>query len=103
MIAAVMLALDQVRVLDERQERFLAGWLVGKEAATPGYPFTVERRDANPGSGTTKNWFHQTYAIPAYTYEVGDETDREAIRRSAQALARTYLDQLERLVARVEE
>ncbi len=82
---------------DDREERFLAGWLVGKETATPGYPFAIERRDANPGAGTTKNWFHKTYDIPAYTYEVGDETDREAIRRSALSLARSYLDQLEQL------
>lgn len=81
----------------DREEEFLAGWLAGRETAIPGYPFSVERRDANPGAGTAKNWFHQTYGIPAYTYEVGDETDREAIRRSAITLARTYLDPLEQL------
>lgn len=82
---------------DAREESFLAGWLGGMEGATPGYAFTIERRDANPGSGTTKNWFHDTYDIPAYTYEVGDNTDREAIRRSAASLARAFLDQLEPL------
>jgi hypothetical protein len=82
---------------DEREERFLAGWLAGKETATTGYPFAIERRNANPGSGTAKNWFHQTYDIPAYTYEVGDDTDREAIQRSAVALARSFADQLQKL------
>lgn len=82
---------------DEREERFLAGWLAGKERATTGYSFSIERRNANPGSGTAKNWFHWTYDIPAYTYEVGDETDREAIRRSAQSLARAFADQLQTL------
>ena len=60
----------------------------------------IERRDANPGLGTAKNWFHQIYDIPAYTYEVGDETRPDAIQRSAQSLARSYIVQLDRLVGK---
>ena len=78
---------------DEREEMFLAGWLQGKTTRMPGYPFTIERRNAR-ANGSAKNWFHQAYDVPAYTYEVGDQTDREAIRRSAIALARSYLAQL---------
>jgi hypothetical protein len=69
------------------QTRFLRAWLGGKEQAFPGYAFTLEPRNANPGSGTAKNWFHAAYAIPAYTYEVGDNTDRAATRAAAKALA----------------
>ncbi len=76
------------------QAAFLARWLGGKEAAFAGYPFTLEPRNANPGSGTTKNWFHQTYAIPAYTYEVGDNADREAAAAAARALAADMLEAL---------
>lgn len=75
---------------DEKQERFLAAWLGGQEQQLPDYPFTIERRNANPGSGTSKNWFHARYAIPAYTYEVGDETDRDAIESSARILSRRF-------------
>lgn len=71
----------------EPNRRFLQAWLAGKEDALPGYPFAIEPRDANPGSGTTKNWFHATYGIPAYTYEVADNADREATRRAAKSLA----------------
>jgi predicted deacylase len=71
----------------EREERFLGEWLSGKENALPGYPFTIERRNANPGSGTTKNWFHLRYRVPAYTYEVGDGADRAGARRAAEILA----------------
>ena len=84
---------------DDRQEAFLSGWLAGARTATPGYQFSIERRDANPGSGTTKNWFHETYRIPAYTYEVADEADDAAIRASAQALARTFVDELQTLIS----
>lgn len=71
----------------DANRRFLSTWLGGREDALPGYPFTIEPRDANPGSGTTKNWFHATYGIPAYTYEVADDADREATRRAATSLA----------------
>lgn len=73
------------------QRRFLAAWLGGQERALAGYPFTIEPRNANPGSGTTKNWFHAAYAIPAYTYEVADTADRAATRSAAEALAARML------------
>lgn len=72
---------------DAAQQAFLAAWLGGQENALAGYPFTLEPRNANPGSGTTKNWFHTAYGIPAYTYEVADTADRTATRNAARALA----------------
>ena len=73
---------------------FLAAWLGGKETAFAGYPFKIEPRDANPGSGTTKNWFNATYGIPAYTYEVGDDADPAAVRSAAEALAQNMIPSL---------
>ena len=78
------------------EERFLQGWL---GHPVDGYPFTVERRDANPGSGTAKTWFNRTYAIPSYTYEVGDDTAAEATRSAAHTLARSFIEQLDILLA----
>jgi predicted deacylase len=75
-------------------QRFLDAWLGGKENAFAGFPFSIEPRDANPGSGTTKNWFHATYGIPAYTYEVGDESDAPAVSAAAEALAQTMIPAL---------
>jgi hypothetical protein len=79
------------------QQRFLAAWLGGKEQAFAGYPFTIEPRNANPGSGTSKNWFFETYAIPAYTYEVADDADRDATRAAARTLAQSLLPALDAL------
>jgi len=76
------------------QQRFLAAWLGGREQAFAGYPFTIEPRNANPGSGTAKNWFHARYAIPAYTYEVADTADRTATRAAASGLAEGLLGAL---------
>jgi hypothetical protein len=73
---------------------FLAAWLGGKEADFAGYPFRIEPRDANPGSGTTKNWFNATYGIPSYTYEVGDDSDPAAVRAAAEALAQNMIPSL---------
>lgn len=78
----------------EQARKFLAAWLDGKENAFPGYPFKIEARDANPGSGTTKNWFNTAYGIPAYTYEVGDESDAAAVGSAAEALAQTLIPAL---------
>jgi Zinc carboxypeptidase len=72
-------------------QRFLAAWLGGLENALAGYPFTLEPRNANPGSGTAKNWFNTVYAIPAYTYEVADTADRTATRSAARQLATRLL------------
>lgn len=73
---------------------FLAAWLGGRENAFVGYPFKVEARDANPGSGTTKNWFNVTYGIPAYTYEVGDDADPAAVRAAGESLAQNLIPSL---------
>jgi predicted deacylase len=74
---------------------FLASWLGGKESAFAGYPFKIEARDANPGSGTTKNWFSAKYCIPAYTYEVGDDSDPSSVRAAAEALAQNLIPSLD--------
>jgi hypothetical protein len=79
------------------QTRFLDRWLGGKEEVFAGYRFTLEPRNANPGSGTAKNWFFETYAIPAYTYEVADDADRAATRAAARGLAASLPSALEAL------
>lgn len=76
-------------------EEFLSRWLGEREGAFPDYPFTIERRNANPGSGTTKNWFNETYGIPAYTYEAADTADRSGTRKAAEALASGLPDALD--------
>lgn len=75
-------------------KRFLAAWLGDKEMAFAGYPFSIEPRETDPGTGTTKNWFHATYGIPAYTYEVGDDADPAAVRTAAETLARNMIPAL---------
>lgn len=86
----------------DQGKAFLARWLVGKEESFEGYPFAIERRDANPGAGTTKNWFNAKYAIPAYTYEVSDEADAAPIRKAAEQLAEQVVPALDQALADVQ-
>lgn len=79
------------------QQQFLRAWLGGKETAVPGYAFIIEPRNANPGSGTAKNWFFATYSVPAYTYEVADGADRAASRAAAAMLARGLIPALDQM------
>ena len=82
--------------------RFLARFLGGKEARFEGYPFTIEPRNANPGSGTAKNWFFACYGVPSYTYEVGDDADPSATAGAARSLARDFMAALVALAAEKE-
>lgn len=81
------------------QNRFVAAWLVGKESAYTAYPFTIVRSNANPGSGTSKNWFHASYGIPAITYEVGDNAEKQGAAQAATELAEAFISALDGLGA----
>ncbi len=58
-------------------ELFATRWMSGVDERID-YDFT---HDPRPPSGldNVKNYFFSRYAIPAITYEIGDEADREAI------------------------
>lgn len=83
---------------DAAQEDFLQDWLGRSMGGFDEYPFRIERRNANPGSGPSKNWFNARFGIPAYTYEVGDETDRTATADAARVFARTLVPAIDTLL-----
>ncbi len=80
-------------------QHFLQNWLGGKEARFSGYTFTIEPRNANPGSGTAKNWFFECFGIPSFTYEVSDSADRADTQAAAQALAGDFIESLASILA----
>lgn len=86
---------------DPANRRFRDAWLGGKEGRFAGYPFTIETRNANPGTGTAKNWFFACFTIPAYTFEVGDATDRLSAESAARILARELVPSLEKSTAEI--
>ncbi|MEQ9451046.1 MAG: M14 family zinc carboxypeptidase [Pseudomonadales bacterium] len=44
--------------------------------------------------GTSKNYIHRRFGVPGITYELGDETPRQDIRRSARSLARAMVEEI---------
>ena len=57
------------------------------------YTFTREARH-NSGKPISKNYMYDTYGISSITYEVGDETDRAAIKTSAEVFAKEMMSLL---------
>lgn len=83
--------------LDE-DEKFLPGftgtWLNTVRARLDGiYKFTRDPRH-NSALPTSKNYVYTKYGISAITYEVGDETNRQEINKSAVIFAEEMMKQL---------
>ena len=61
-------------------ENFTRDWLAALAKRFPDY--RVRRSGAHdPTTGTSKGWFYERFKIPSITYEFGDHTAREPIRR----------------------
>ena len=65
---------------------FATVWLSRSRKRLPDFEF---KHDPRPPSGqaNTKNFFHSHYGIPAITYELGDEVDREEIAATTPVFA----------------
>ncbi len=65
---------------------FATAWLTSAKERLPDFEF---KHDPRPPSGqeNTKNYFFNRYHIPAITYEIGDELDRDAILGSTPVFA----------------
>ena len=63
-------------------EGFTQRWFARVRPRLAGYEFSDEPR---PQSDTpnSKNFVYRRYGVPAITYEVGDETDRDSVRRAS--------------------
>ena len=74
---------------------FASSWLGRARQRLPDYEFEHDARETS-AQANAKNYFFGRYGIPAITYELGDETERNDIRRSssvfAQEMMRLLLD-----------
>ncbi len=69
---------------------FTADWLRAIAHGVPG--FTVDRAASrNSGRPVFKHYISETYGVPAITYEMGDRTDRDLIRRVALVAAESMM------------
>ena len=65
---------------------FAQVWLLKNLSDKTNYKFTI-KPTKNVNNGVAKNYFNSLYGIPAITFEVGDNTDRETIINSSKNLA----------------
>jgi len=72
---------------------FFDAWFAATTPRLTNYPFSNEARDVEK-QGVGKNYMYRRYGIPSATYEVGDETDRNATR----AAARVFAEELMKLM-----
>ena len=66
--------------------RFTKTWLENARPRVRNYEF-VNQENPVANEGVAKNYMYKRYGIPSLTYEVGDETDRTAIREAAGVFA----------------
>lgn len=67
-------------------EAFATNWMSASRERLPDFEFKHDPRPVSERP-TTKNYFYTRFGIPAITVESGDETDRDAIERSAVVFA----------------
>jgi len=60
--------------------KVISTWLERYQARMPGYKVTIEANHS-PGSNVSKGSVYDSYGAPTVTFELGDETDRELIKR----------------------
>ena len=65
---------------------FAQAWLLKNISDKSNYKFAI-KPTKNVNNGVAKNYFNSLYGIPAITFEVGDNTDRETIINSSKNLA----------------
>lgn len=72
---------------------FMDAWVADYQARLQGYD-VAEQPGHNPQSTVSKAWTFERFGIPSVTYEIGDETDRDLIRKLGRAAAETTMTQL---------
>jgi len=64
-------------------------WIEGGSENLDGHNMNEEAYDIN--SPISKGWFYLQYGAESITYEVGDEVDREFLKRKARVSAREMM------------
>jgi len=75
-----MIFYTQVPADDTNPPLFATKWLTRVDERVDDYDFTHDPRTPS-GLDNTKNYFFLRYNIPAITFEIGDEADREKVER----------------------
>ena len=77
-----------------RRSSFVEKWLDGVQKRFPAYQVVISDSPRTPNGATSGRWFDRELKAPAVTYEVGDETDRNLIRRVGATSAQILMEML---------
>ena len=69
---------------------FTKDWLSRSKELLKDYQFSVDPR-LSTNNGVSKNYIFTKFKVPAVTYEVGDETDRELVKQSSITFAQELM------------
>ncbi len=70
---------------------FINHWMHNLQKKLPDYHVNVIDSLSRSTSPTSDRWMMREYDVPGFTYEVGDETDRELIGKVAQTAAEEFM------------
>ncbi len=65
----------------------MKNWLNNLQNRLPEYHVNIIDTLSKTSSPTSDRWIQKTFNAPAVTYEVGDETNRQLIKKVAQTAA----------------
>lgn len=69
-------------------------WLNELAERNPDYHVNVDESLNNPNTPTSDTWSYNNLAIPSVTYEIGDETEREQIKKISTSAAEIMMELL---------
>lgn len=76
---------DVFYIVTEEKQSITQRWLAAIQRAIPDYK--VNQSFHGIGSATSKNWIYKQFGAEAVTYEVGDGTDRQLLKRIGETAA----------------
>jgi hypothetical protein len=77
---------EQIRTA-KNNHTLMSSWLTNLQTRLPEYNVNIIDTLSKTSSPTSDRWMQKTFNVPAVTYEVGDETNRELINKVTSAAA----------------
>jgi murein tripeptide amidase MpaA len=83
---------EEEKKIAKENHTLISSWLTKLQSKLPDYYVNIIDTLSKPTSPTSDRWIQRTFNAPALTYEVGDETDRELIKKVAATAAEEFMN-----------
>ena len=78
---------EDMELTAKENHTFMNNWLKNLQSRLPEYYVNIIDTLSKSSSPTSDRWIQKTFNTPAVTYETGDETNRELIKKVAEGAA----------------